>query len=228
MSSPIQFGRQLNSSGITGNSSPLVVWSNHPVTTRTSNPLRRRAAAFAGGLGRHGILREIWCRFDRCSRGFGLLERLGVAEAIRSKLIRPETDTVSELVASGQIELDMVVITQILTTPGVELVGPLPPEIQSYLTFTGGVSTTARNADAAKALLTFLTGRWRCPSSVPKAWSRRPGRPWSRLRWRVRALTGTTSGSRRRRAREASRRIVPPQSRGDRIRGRRRRRSGPP
>jgi molybdate transport system substrate-binding protein len=51
----------------------------------------------------------------------------------------------------------MVVITQILTTPGVELVGPLPPEIQSYVTFTGGVSTTARNADAAKALLTFLT-----------------------------------------------------------------------
>ena len=88
----------------------------------------------------------------------GLLERLGVAEAIQSKLTRPETDTVSELVASGQIELGMVVITQILTTPGVELVGPLPPEIQSYITFTAGVSTTARNADAAKALLTFLTG----------------------------------------------------------------------
>jgi hypothetical protein len=34
----------------------------------------------------------------------------------------------------------MVVITQILTTPGVKLVGPLPPEIQSYVTFTAGIS----------------------------------------------------------------------------------------
>jgi molybdate transport system substrate-binding protein len=67
----------------------------------------------------------------------GLLERLGIADAIQSKVTRPDTDIVSELVATGHIELGMVVITQILTTPGVELVGPLPPEIQSYITFTG-------------------------------------------------------------------------------------------
>ena len=93
----------------------------------------------------------------------GLLERLGIADAIKSKVTRPESDLVSELVAKGEVELGMVVITQILTTPGVELVGPLPPEIQSYVVFTAGVSANSRVPDAAKQLMKFLTG----PTAIP-------------------------------------------------------------
>jgi molybdate transport system substrate-binding protein len=93
----------------------------------------------------------------------GLLERLGIAEAIKSKVTRPESDVVSELVAKGDVELGMVVITQILTTPGVDLVGPLPPEIQSYVMFTAGVSANAKVPDAAKQLIKFLTG----PTAIP-------------------------------------------------------------
>ena len=52
-----------------------------------------------------------------------LVERFGIAGAIKSKVVRPESDIVSELVAKGEVELGLVVITQILTTPGVELVG---------------------------------------------------------------------------------------------------------
>jgi molybdate transport system substrate-binding protein len=92
-----------------------------------------------------------------------LLQRLGIAGAIESKVTRPDTDIVSELVAKGEIELGMVVITQIMTTPGVELVGPLPHEIQSYITFAGGVSTTAKAPEAARDLLTFLRG----PAALP-------------------------------------------------------------
>jgi len=88
----------------------------------------------------------------------GILKRLGVAEAIEHKVTRPDTDMVSELVAKGEIELGMVVITQILTTPGVELVGPLPAELQFHVTFTGGVSTASRSPDAARELMRFLTG----------------------------------------------------------------------
>jgi molybdate transport system substrate-binding protein len=88
----------------------------------------------------------------------GLLERLGIAEAIKSKVTRPESDIVSDLVAKGEVELGMVVITQILTTPGVELVGPLPPEIQSYVAFVAGVSANSRAPDAATQLIKFLTG----------------------------------------------------------------------
>jgi molybdate transport system substrate-binding protein len=59
-----------------------------------------------------------------------LVDRLGIADAIKSKVTIPASDIVSELVAKGELELGVVVITQILTTPGVELVGPLPPEIR--------------------------------------------------------------------------------------------------
>ena len=73
----------------------------------------------------------------------GLFERLGIADAIKSKVVRPETDIVSELVAKGEIELGMVVITQIMTTPGVELVGPIPKEVQSYVRWNAGVSANS-------------------------------------------------------------------------------------
>jgi molybdate transport system substrate-binding protein len=100
-----------------------------------------------------------------------LLDRLGIAEAIAPKVRRPDTDIVSELVAKGEIELGMVVITQIMTTPGVELVGPLPSEIQSYVTFTGGVSANAKAPDAARELPNSCRDRMHCPSSSRREWS---------------------------------------------------------
>jgi molybdate transport system substrate-binding protein len=92
-----------------------------------------------------------------------LVDRLGIADAIKSKVTVPDTDAVSELVAKGELELGVVVITQILTTPGVELVGPLPPEIQFYTMFVGGVSANAKAPDAARELIKYLTG----PAAVP-------------------------------------------------------------
>src|SRR5439155_808260 len=90
----------------------------------------------------------------------GLFDRLGIADAIKSKAVRPETDIVSELVAKGEIELGMVVITQIMTTLGVDLVGPIPREVQSYVRWSGGVSTNSAAPQVAKELIRFLTGHW--------------------------------------------------------------------
>ena len=87
-----------------------------------------------------------------------LLQRLGVADAIASKVVRPESDIVSEMVAKGDVELGMTVITQIVTTRGVELVGPLPADVQSYVTFVAGVGAGSRVANAARQLIEFLTG----------------------------------------------------------------------
>jgi molybdate transport system substrate-binding protein len=92
-----------------------------------------------------------------------LVERLGIADAIRSKVTIPDTDTVSELVAKGELELGVVVITQILTTPGVELVGPLPPEIQFHTVFVAGVSADSKVPDAARDLIKYLKG----PKAIP-------------------------------------------------------------
>lgn len=102
-----------------------------------------------------------------------LFERLEIADAIRSKVVRPETDIVSELVAKGEIELGLVVITQIRTTPGVDLVGPIPHEVQSYVRWSGGVSTNSKAQQTARELIKFLTG----PRAVPvlKAQGMEPG-----------------------------------------------------
>jgi len=88
----------------------------------------------------------------------GLFERMGIAQTIAPKLTRPDTDIVSKLVAEGKVELGIVVITQILTTPGVDLVGPLPPEIQSYLVFAAGVSSGSGVKEPALELLKFMAG----------------------------------------------------------------------
>lgn len=92
-----------------------------------------------------------------------LLKQLGIADAVAPKLILPETDSVSAMTAKGEVELGLSITTQILTTPGVELVGPFPPEIQRYYAFAGAVSATSRSPEAAMVLLKFLKG----PAAIP-------------------------------------------------------------
>jgi molybdate transport system substrate-binding protein len=88
-----------------------------------------------------------------------VMERLGIRDAVSAKITRPESDIVSELVARGQVELGIVVTTQILTTPNVAFVGPLPAELQSHVMFTAGVSATTTAKERAKQLIKFLTAQ---------------------------------------------------------------------
>lgn len=92
-----------------------------------------------------------------------LIERLGMTDELKSKITAPDSDIVSELVAGGELELGIVVLTQILTTPGVELVAPLPPDIQYSFRFTGAVSAQSKAPDAARDLLKFF----RTPTAIP-------------------------------------------------------------
>jgi molybdate transport system substrate-binding protein len=92
-----------------------------------------------------------------------LIERLGLKDAIASKVAIPKSDIVAELVAKGEVELAITAITQGYTTPGVEPAGPLPPEIQFYTTFGGAVSASSQAPDAALALLKFL----KSPTAIP-------------------------------------------------------------
>ena len=93
----------------------------------------------------------------------GLMQRLGIADQIKGKLVRPEEDLVSIMTAQGEVELGISIITQIVTTEGVALVGPLPPEIQTYFAFAGAVSTSSKLSNEAEGLLQFLTG----PAAIP-------------------------------------------------------------
>lgn len=84
-----------------------------------------------------------------------LLDRLGIAQQMQSKLM-PSPDN-ALLVASGQADLTVNGLTPILRAPGIELVGPLPAELQSYSVFVAGVGAAAKEAEAATALVRFLT-----------------------------------------------------------------------
>jgi len=88
-----------------------------------------------------------------------LIERLGISRELQPKTLRPEMDIVGDLVARGEADIGLTAISTLLATPGIEVVGPLPQEIQSYVYFEGGIATNASAPDAARALFKFLTER---------------------------------------------------------------------
>ena len=85
-----------------------------------------------------------------------LFDKLGIAEELKPRL-KLLQGGVGEAVTSGEIEIGMTQISEILPYPGAELAGPLPPEIQSYTSFSGAVSAASKEADAARAFVKFLT-----------------------------------------------------------------------
>jgi molybdate transport system substrate-binding protein len=86
----------------------------------------------------------------------GILKRLGLDGQLQTKL-RPQTrDIVSELVASGDVDLAITAVTQAFTTSGVELVGRLPAEAQFTIQFVAAVGMKSTAADRAGALIGYL------------------------------------------------------------------------
>ena len=86
-----------------------------------------------------------------------MFERLGVSSAIRPKITLAQGSTVATAsVRDGQIELVLTLISEIVPVRGIELVGPLPSELQSYVNFAAGVSSQAESKSAANALVEFL------------------------------------------------------------------------
>jgi molybdate transport system substrate-binding protein len=87
-----------------------------------------------------------------------LLERLGVAAEMKPKTtLSPSANVLYASVASGDVEIGFNQISEVLAQPSVEFAGPLPPEIQNYTQFSPGMVTGTSQADAAKALVVFLT-----------------------------------------------------------------------
>jgi molybdate transport system substrate-binding protein len=63
---------------------------------------------------------------------------------------------VFELVMNGDAEIGLAMISEILQAPGVELVGPVPTQIQAFTAFTTVIPTNAKQPAAAKVLIDFL------------------------------------------------------------------------
>ncbi|HTY49779.1 MAG TPA: substrate-binding domain-containing protein [Steroidobacteraceae bacterium] len=83
--------------------------------------------------------------------------RWGVLDALRPRIVVPAPGVpVGTLVAGGQAELGFQQLSELLTLPGIDVLGPLPPSIQSITTFSGGVCVQSAQAEGAWALLAFM------------------------------------------------------------------------
>ena len=76
----------------------------------------------------------------------GLLDRLGVADQVKPKAKLKQGGYVADLIKSGEAELGIHQISEIVPVKEVTLVGPLPAEIQNYTTYAAGVSAGTKEA----------------------------------------------------------------------------------
>ena len=85
-----------------------------------------------------------------------LLDRLGIADAMRQRSILNVGSYNSDLVVSGKADLAIQQIAEILPVPGVELLGALPAELQLISTFVAAIGGNAPHRAAAQDLVAFL------------------------------------------------------------------------
>ena len=94
-----------------------------------------------------------------------IYDRLGIANEVKPKIILQSVPgTPQTAVAEGKAEMVMTLVSEILPVKGIELVGPVPKELQSYVSFRGGVSANSQNAEAARAVVKFFTSSKAAPA----------------------------------------------------------------
>ena len=88
----------------------------------------------------------------------GLFQRMGIADDIKGKLKQTPTGVfVGSIIASGEAEIGFQQVSELSHFAGVDYVGPLPADVQQFTTFSSGIVAGTKEADAAKALVKFIT-----------------------------------------------------------------------
>jgi len=97
-----------------------------------------------------------------------LFQKLGVADQImpKSRKVRgpPSGEPVAAVVARGEAEIGFQQVAELIHVPGITFVGALPTEVQPMFSFAGALTKTAREPNAARALLAFLASREAAPA----------------------------------------------------------------
>jgi molybdate transport system substrate-binding protein len=102
-----------------------------------------------------------------------VLQRLGIADEMKSKLVVVESGPVGAAAAKGDAEIAIQQVTELMPVAGIDVVGPLPAELQTRILYSAGIPISAKQPDAAKALINFLAS----PAAAPviKAKGLEPG-----------------------------------------------------
>jgi len=91
------------------------------------------------------------------------LDRLGITAAMKPRLRTYDSGEITRGLVTGEVEVAVTGIGPILSAPELAFVGALPPELQSHVVFTAGISPNAKDSEATRALLRFMTA----PAATP-------------------------------------------------------------
>jgi molybdate transport system substrate-binding protein len=90
-----------------------------------------------------------------------IFEELGIAEEVRSKLVLVSTPDDEKsmpgyLVANGKAEIALHQMQELMAVPGIDIVGPLPGNLQATFIFTATIINTSKQVNSAKSLIRFI------------------------------------------------------------------------
>jgi molybdate transport system substrate-binding protein len=82
--------------------------------------------------------------------------KLGIADEMKDKARKIPATPVGEIVAKGDAEIGFQQISELKPVQGIDIVGPLPADLQQFTVFSAGIATVSKEPDAGKALIKFL------------------------------------------------------------------------
>jgi molybdate transport system substrate-binding protein len=85
-----------------------------------------------------------------------VLDRLGIADQMKGKLVVVEGGPVGVAAAKGDAEIAIQQVTELMPVVGVDVVGPLPAELQTKILYSAGIPVSAKQPEAAQALIKFF------------------------------------------------------------------------
>lgn len=85
-----------------------------------------------------------------------MFDRLGIKQAMEGKARKIPATPVGEIVAHGEAEIGFQQMSELKPVEGIDIIGPLPDELQKITVFSAGVASVSKEPEAGKALITFL------------------------------------------------------------------------
>jgi molybdate transport system substrate-binding protein len=102
-----------------------------------------------------------------------MFDKFGIADAMKAKTVLEQgSERSNARVADGSAEMILTLVSEILPAPGVQLVGPLPNDVQHYVDFAVGTSKNSKNTEAGKALMKFFASPAVAPTLKAKGMER--------------------------------------------------------
>jgi molybdate transport system substrate-binding protein len=86
-----------------------------------------------------------------------MFEKLGISDAMKGKARQIPATPVGEIVAKGDAEIGLQQVSELKPVAGIDIIGPLPADLQKITVFSAGIASVSKEPDAGKALIKFLT-----------------------------------------------------------------------